>query len=42
MDLEYSPEYREFRDEVRTFLDENKHKAPNQQPEIPGRPNSAK
>ena len=42
MDLEYSPEYREFRDEVRTFLDENKTKAPNQRPEIPGRPNSAK
>ena len=29
MDLEYSPEYRAFRDEVRTFLDDNKHRAPN-------------
>ena len=43
MDLAYSPEYQAFRDEVRGFLDEHKHKAPTAKPAVPGQPpNSAK
>ena len=42
MDLAYSPEYQAFRDEVRTFIENNKHKAPAQAEAIPGRPSSPK
>ena len=42
MDLEYSPEHRAFRDEVRAFLDANRDKAPNVRNPTPGQPNSAK
>lgn len=38
MDLEYSPEHQAFRDEVRAFLEQNKHQAPAVKPPVPGQP----
>ena len=42
MDLEYSPEYQAFREEVRSFLAANKHRAPGARAAVPGQPNAAK
>ena len=38
MDLEYGPEHRAFRDEVRAFLAEHKHLAPAPRAVVPGQP----